>query len=154
MSVEPGDPPALQRVLPAGLGVHLVPKLDDDSHAVETLRRVVDQWADKKFSGPRANKRPDLLLAQGLRHRYVLIEFKRPSHALNRDDEAQVAGYRDDLVPHVQGDRIDVVLLGGKRSTSVSSQYDTAGLTVLTYNDVISEARAQLDWLLQQLGAA
>lgn len=120
----------------------------------QTLRRVVDQWADKKFSGPRANKRPDLLLAQGLRHRYVLIEFKRPSHALNRDDEAQVAGYRDDLVPHVQGDRIDVVLLGGKRSTSVSSQYDTAGLTVLTYNDVISEARAQLDWLLQQLGAA
>lgn len=120
----------------------------------QTLRRVVEQWSDKRFAGSRARKRPDLLLAQELRHRYVLIEFKRPSHALGREDEAQVAQYRDDLVPFVQGDRIDVVLLGGKRSARVSSQYDPPGLRVLTYNNVISEARAQLGWLLKQLGAA
>lgn len=118
----------------------------------QTLRRVVDQWADKKFAGKRARKRPDLLLAQALRSRYVVIEFKRPSHTLNREDEAQAGQYRDDLVPYVQGHRIDIVLLGGKRSAGISSQYDTTGLTVLTYNDMINEARAQLDWLLNQLG--
>lgn len=54
-----------------------------------TLRRVVAEYCDKTYTGERAAKRPDLLLAADASDRYLLIEFKRPSHIVAREDEAQ-----------------------------------------------------------------
>ncbi|RZO62397.1 MAG: hypothetical protein EVA89_09170 [Sandaracinaceae bacterium] len=119
----------------------------------QTLRRMVEDWASKKFTGKRAKKRPDLFLAQQLRADYLLIEFKRPSHPLNRDDETQAIKYRDDLSPFVLGGTIDIVLIGGERARGVSPLYGTDKLTVLAYRDIISQARTELEWLLQQLGS-
>ncbi|MGE0328319.1 MAG: ATP-binding protein [Polyangiaceae bacterium] len=119
----------------------------------KTLRRIVTEWTGKKFKGKRANKRPDLFLGQDHRQHYLLIEFKRPSHAIDRNDEAQAIGYRDDLSHSVQGGVIDVLVIGGRRASDVSRQYGSDNLDVLTYGDLISQARTQLEWLLQQLGS-
>ncbi len=117
----------------------------------KSLRTLVAGWVGKKFTGDRANNRPDLFLAQGLLRQYLLIEFKRPSHPLDRQDEAQVIEYRDELLQFVGAGKINIVLMGGRRAQKVSLQYEAPGVVVLTYVDVISRARTELQWLLQQL---
>ena len=119
----------------------------------KSLARLLKDWADKEFQSKRAKKRPDLFLAYDMRQQYLLIEFKRPSHSINRDDEAQAIKYRDDLSQHVGGP-IDIIVMGGKRSHRMSPQYGADRVTVATYTDLIAQARAQLAWLLSQLGAS
>ena len=48
----------------------------------KTLKRQVNDYLNQKFTGKRANKRPDLLLNVNYANEYLLIEFKRPSHNL------------------------------------------------------------------------
>lgn len=120
----------------------------------ETLRRVVDAYCDKKYSGTKASKRPDLLLAADSGDRYLLIEFKRPSHPIDRKDEAQAKEYRDELASHFPGKAIDIILLGGRRATAADTRYDTPDVRVLSYNDVIGQARHELNWLIKNLSGA
>lgn len=117
-----------------------------------TTARAIKEYADQKFSGPRASRRPDLLLANGLHHDYLLIEFKRPSHVLNRDDEAQAKKYRDDLTPTFG--KMSIILLGKKRDPQIPAHYDEEDIRFSSYLDVISIARRRLDWLLKEGGAS
>jgi len=117
----------------------------------KSLGRVIEEYTDKKFTGPRRSKRPDLLLATDPGDRYLLIEFKRPSHVLDRDDESQAKEYRDDLTSHLQGKPIDILLLGGRRDPKQSAFYDTRDVKFMTYNDILSRCRQELEWLLRQI---
>jgi len=81
---------------------------------------------------------------------FLLVEFKRPSHDLTRDDEAQAAKYRDDLSRSL-GKQVDVLLLGRKRSPDVNPQYDTPQFRALGYSAVVSSARTAVTWLLDSL---
>jgi hypothetical protein len=113
----------------------------------KTTARLIKEYADKEFTGERANKRPDLFLSVDVYKKYLLIEFKRPSHPLTRDDENQAEKYRDDLTPTFG--HMDIIVMGGERQ--FSSQYDKAGIEILSYATVISNARRQLEWLVEQL---
>ncbi len=115
----------------------------------KTLATTIKEYVGEEFAGPRAGKRPDLLLAQSVSNRYLLIEFKRPSHTIVRDDENQAEKYRDDLTPRFG--TIDILVIGGKRSPSIQAQYDRADIKLMTYGAIFSTARTQLDWLLRQL---
>jgi hypothetical protein len=115
----------------------------------KTLATTIKTYTDEQFKGPRAAKRPDLFLAQDASDRYHLVEFKRPSHTVGRDDENQAEKYRDDLTPRFGS--IDILIIGGKRSTKLPSQYDRDGVKIMTYEALISRARTQLNWLLNQL---
>jgi Histidine kinase-, DNA gyrase B-, and HSP90-like ATPase len=115
----------------------------------KTLGKTLMEYTDRKFAGPRANRRPDLLLAQDVSDRYHLIEFKRPSHTIDRDDENQAEKYRDDLT--LRFDPIDILVVGGKRSPAIQAQYGRPDVRLTTYEAVFSRARTQLDWLLTQL---
>lgn len=115
----------------------------------QTLATVLKKWVDKDFTGERANKRPDLLLCAMLTGRHLLIEFKEPSHPINRDDENQATKYRDDLRTHL--DPLDVLVIGGKAVASADANWRPPGLHVRSYAAVVSAARTRLAWLLQQL---
>lgn len=116
----------------------------------QTLGKVIEDYVGREFSGERANKRPDLFLAERLSGGFLLVEFKRPSHDLTREDEAQAAKYRDDLSRSL-GKQVDVLLLGRKRSLDVNPQYDTPQFKALGYSAVVSSARTALTWLLDSL---
>jgi hypothetical protein len=115
----------------------------------KTLAKTIEVYTGEKFVGPNARKRPDLLLAESVSERHLLIEFKRPSHTIDRDDENQAEKYRDDLTPRFGP--IDILVVGGRKSASIQSQYQKADIRLLTYDLVISKARTQLNWLLKQL---
>jgi hypothetical protein len=117
-----------------------------------TLKRIVEEYLGKAYIGERAAKRPDLLLAADATGRYLLIEFKRPVHVVTRQDEAQARVYRDELSPYVPGRAIDIIVLGGSRDRSMDSRYDAPDVRTLSYNDVISQARHELEWLIRTLG--
>jgi flagellar biosynthesis chaperone FliJ len=87
----------------------------------KTLKRQIEESFGHKFAGDRANNRPDLLLNENLNGDCLLIEFKRPAHALNRDDYRQATDYRHDLLKYTTKP-IQVLLIGGKKSADFPLQ--------------------------------
>lgn len=114
----------------------------------QTLATTIRNYAEKKFSGDRAKRRPDLLLLSGLDKRYLLLEFKRPSHRLTRDDQSQAEKYRDDFLGTFEP--MDVVLLGGSFDPKLNVNRPER-IAFRSYADAISNARQQLKWLLSSL---
>lgn len=115
----------------------------------QTLANVVEKYLGSKFTGKRASKRPDLFLSVDYRETYLLIEFKRPNHPISRNDENQAQKYRDDLVPKFGP--ISILLLGESRSKTVQTGMDPPNLFVQSYADLVSRARSELNWLLNDL---
>ncbi|RSK48931.1 Shedu anti-phage system protein SduA domain-containing protein [Hymenobacter rigui] len=116
-----------------------------------TLKTVIKRITGRnQYNGSHSQNRPDLLLTQNVLGHYLLIEFKRPSHTLSRNDIAQAADYRQEITPFLTGSAIDIIVLGGK--SNINSLYSHGeGIKVLTFNDVISNAHTLLNWLLSQL---
>jgi hypothetical protein len=113
-----------------------------------TLRRVIEDYTGEKFTGARANKRPDLLLLSNVSQRHSLLEFKRPSYTIERPDVSQAEQYRDDLISRFNP--IDVWVVG-KDFNPVMLQNMPPNVTVRSYAQLISHARIELSWLLDQL---
>lgn len=114
-----------------------------------TLAKFLDDSLSAKFTGPRANKRPDLFLAEQMSGGFLLIEFKRPSKAIDRDDQNQAVKYRDDLIKHFEP--ISIIMMGRGRAESVDPRDTPRDLRVISYSNLISTARTRLDWLLREL---
>lgn len=113
-----------------------------------TLRRQIEDLLGKIYTGKRSDKRPDLLLNENLSGEYLLIEFKRPSHPLNRDDYIQATNYRHDLLNYLSP-KIKVLLIGGRRSPDFPIINTEPQVETQLYNQIISTARKQIEWLLR-----
>lgn len=114
----------------------------------KTLQRQVEDHLGQKYAGKNASKRPDLLLGENLGGNCLLIEFKRPSHPLNRDDYVQAKTYRHDLAKQLNKP-IQVLIIGGHRSPDFPTQNLEPEVNALSFLDVIGTARRQLDWQLR-----
>jgi hypothetical protein len=113
----------------------------------QTLKRTVEDALGRKYEGAKALERPDLLLNEDLNGTCLLIEFKRPSHALNHDDYLQAISYRHELSKHMSKP-IEVLLMGGRRSADFPMSQREAGVEAFTFTDVISSARRAIEWQL------
>jgi len=116
----------------------------------KTLEKTIEEYLGKKFKGERAKKRPDLLLTDMSRDTQLLIEFKRPSHPLTRDDKNQAEKYRDDLMPFFSK-KTDVLVLGGSRKQGLPVSFENGSTMLMSYIDIISSARNRLEWLVKEL---
>ncbi len=112
-----------------------------------TLRRTIEEFTAKKFTGPNATKRPDLLLLSQFDSKYVLVEFKRPGHTITRDDQLQAEKYRDDLS---QFRPMEIVLVGKDHDPAITTDRPRY-VRLVSYAAAINRARAELDWLLKEL---
>lgn len=115
-----------------------------------TLRRQVEDYLGKQYSGDKADLRPDLLLNENLNGEYLLIEFKRPSHPLNHDNYLQAISYRHDLRKHISAP-IEVLLVGGRRSPDFPTDNREPNVKVVVFDQLIASARRQLQWLLRDV---
>lgn len=113
-----------------------------------TLRRQVEDVLGKTYTGDNADQRPDLLLNENLGGRYLLIEFKRPSHALNHDDYMQAIGYRHKLAKYLSSP-IQVLLVGGSLSSNFPSDNREPNVEPRIFRQMISTARRQIEWMLR-----
>jgi len=92
------------------------------------------------------------MLSVNYENKYLLIEFKRPSHSLAHNDYQQATAYRNDFVPFTNAE-IEVLLIGGKRGSSLPPSYNMEPNTkIMIFNEIISNSRNQLRWLLSGLG--
>lgn len=117
----------------------------------ETLKKTIETYTNKKFQGERADKRPDLFLSQDYDGKHLLIEFKKPTHTINRDDENQAEKYRDDLRTELGITDIEIMVIGGKVTGTIDTRHIKDGINLLTFNNVIGRARTKLNWLLKEL---
>lgn len=114
----------------------------------KTLQRQVEDYLGDRYIGEFASKRPDLLLSEDLHGEYLLIEFKRPSHALKYVDYQQATGYRHDFAKHVSKP-IKVLIIGGKRSEDFPLANLEPNVSAMLFVDVFSTARRQIQWQLR-----
>ena len=114
----------------------------------KTLQRVVESQIGGKYTGERATLRPDLLINDGFAGECLLIEFKRPSHALRYEDYTQATTYRHDLKNHISK-RMRILIIGGSRSADFPVSNMEADVIALTFSDIISSARTELAWKLR-----
>lgn len=120
-----------------------------------TLRKMIDSYCGTSFNGPRASKRPDLLLSQDYGDTYLLIEFKRPAHDITRDDIAQAEKYRDDLSSRLSSTtKMDIMMIGRGRLATIDTRQLLGSITIHSYSSIISSARMELDWLIKSLSAS
>jgi hypothetical protein len=80
---------------------------------------------------------------------FLLIEFKHPAKAIDRDAENQEVKYRDDLIRYYQP--IHILMLGSGRAATVDPRTGPPDLVVVSYVSLISTARTQLETLLREL---
>lgn len=117
-----------------------------------TLNNITEAYCDSSFKGVRSAKRPDLLLSQDYGDKYLLIEFKRPSHNISRDDIAQAEKYRDDLSSRLSSTAtMDIVMVGKGRVATLDTRNMLDSIVVHSYASIISSARTELDWLIASL---
>jgi Histidine kinase-, DNA gyrase B-, and HSP90-like ATPase len=116
-----------------------------------TLATIVRQYTDGHFTGKRATKRPDLLLLSALGQRYTLIEFKRPSHTIERQDVSQAEQYRDGLINKFQLIELWVI---GKDFDPLLLLNINENVKLESYAHLINRARQELSWLLSELAGA
>jgi hypothetical protein len=114
----------------------------------KTLQRVVESQIGGKYTGERATLRPDLLINDGFAGECLLIEFKRPSHALRYEDYTQATTYRHDLKKHISK-RMRILIIAGSRSADFPVSNMEADVIALTFSDIISSARTELAWKLR-----
>lgn len=118
----------------------------------KTLKRQVEEYLGKKYTGKRSSKRPDLMLSVSYAREYMLIEFKRPIHLLEHEDYQQATKYRNDFVPFTNSE-IKVLLIGGKRGSDLPPFHNQEPNTsIMIFDEIISNSRNQLNWLLTELG--
>lgn len=113
-----------------------------------TLRRQVEEYLGKQYVGDKADQRPDLLLNENLNGEYLLIEFKKPDHALNHDNYLQAITYRHDFGKHVSAP-IKVLLIGGRRSPDYPTNNREPDVLAMIFEQLIATARRQIQWLLR-----
>lgn len=100
---------------------------------------MIETYCQKDFIGPGSAKRPDLLLSQDNRDRFLLIEFKRPSHPISREDIAQADQYRDDLYSRLSSsNRMEILMVGKGRATTLTTQHMNEPIAIKSYEALIS----------------
>jgi len=117
----------------------------------KSLKKSCEDLCSRIYDGKHPNKRPDLFLGMIFNNEKLLIEFKRPSHTLNRDDESQAQRYRDELLSMFPNNAIKIKLIGGRVDEKISQQNNALGLTYHSFMEIISIARANYEWLLREL---
>lgn len=116
----------------------------------KTLAAIIETYCKKKFSGKNASKRPDLLLTQGFSGNYLIIELKRPSHTIAREDIAQAEEYRDELIPHLpSGADVIIMLIGKSRVETIAARNLNPNIEVHSYSSLIGSARHTFDWIFK-----
>ncbi|MGE5496482.1 MAG: ATP-binding protein [Syntrophothermus sp.] len=116
----------------------------------ETMKSIIQNYTDKKYQGKNKSKRPDLLLSQNVFRKYLLVEFKRPAHTITRKDENQAEEYRDELCQYLHGE-IEIIVMGGKIDPNISTLYSSENIKLLSFLEIIGNAKHQLNWLLNEL---
>jgi hypothetical protein len=115
-----------------------------------TLKRQVTEFLGKHYVGDKADQRPDLLLNENLNGEYLLIEFKKPNHALNHNNYLQAITYRHELSKYINAP-IKVLLIGGRRSQDYPLDNREPYVSAMLFNQLIATARRQIQWLLREL---
>lgn len=151
LSILIADPKALEKDIHQALEKNTWILGDDYSVLFSdiNLKRAIREMLDKDYSGENELKRPDLFLSKSKSRNLILIEFKRPSFTLSRETENQAVKYRDDLGAYFGNQPIEIILLGGKIKQNIMNVNND--IKYLTYLDVISTAKSNLEWMIKEL---
>jgi len=114
----------------------------------KSIRNTIETYLNKKYKGSKAKKRPDLFLVNSI-NKYLLVELKRPSKTINRQDIAQVQEYADELKSYHDGE-YSIMVLGGPLDYSMLTDLNVREY-VFSYSELLRRARERLEWILNTL---
>ncbi len=114
-----------------------------------SIKKTIEEKTEKKYSGERAKKRPDLILITNYSNEYVLIELKKYDYTLKIRDATQAIEYSIDLRPYY-GEMKQIIVIGGKMPTIYQPTDIPPNVQLESYDRLISKANNEIDWLLDQ----
>lgn len=120
----------------------------------ESLNTIIKKMLGTSYEGKNAEHRPDLLLSQNQGNEFLLVEFKRPTKAIDRDVINQAEKYRDGLLAHLGNVTIQIMVVGGTVDTRVDISNLAPKIDLLTFDRIIADARNRIEWLLKELKTA
>ena len=82
---------------------------------------------------------------------FVLIELKSPDHTITLEDRRKAKEYIKNLQVYLPQRTIEVIIMGGALSQNLVGQKAQAEIRFISYKGLISDARVQLNWLLEEL---
>lgn len=112
------------------------------------LQTVVHDYLAIKYKG---KKLPELLFLKNYNQNYLLIEFKKPARNLSGTDFEPAAMHRTDINRFFPNSTIESYVLGKKLKVGVSQKDMGEGVGFVAYSDLVSEARRQLQWQIDEL---
>ncbi len=115
------------------------------------LQQVVKMYLDHKFTNGHAFMRPNLLPVQEFNKRFILIDLKESDHSIDLSDRRQAKQYIKDLEVYLPQRQIEVILVGGAISTNLVEANTSSNVKYRSYKGMISQARVQLNWLIEEL---
>ncbi|MEL6673665.1 MAG: ATP-binding protein [Bacteroidota bacterium] len=115
------------------------------------LQKVIDMYISHKFVNGHAHLAPHLLLMQDFNKGFLLLDVKQPDHAVDLLDRRKAKEIKADLSVYLPNRDIEVIILGGALSPGMVEQKAQADIKFLSYQGMISDARVQLNWLIEEL---
>lgn len=120
------------------------------SSSDNTLKKVVNDYLDRKYAARSGRKKPGIFLLQDYKKNFTLVEVKKPGYPIRRADESKVLGHRDDLMLLFPNNKIDILLIGEriKEKTEFNLGENSK---FMSFDDLISNAKGQVRWLTNKL---
>ncbi len=70
---------------------------------------------------------------------------------LDRTHESQAVAYRDDLLTKFPNRAIEIIVVGKSITPTISPQNTQNNLRLMSYDEIILNARNELEWLISNL---
>ncbi len=118
----------------------------------KTLLTYIGKELSKKDKKKYGKKRPDFVCGT-IGKKLIIVELKRPSHPLNVEDLNQLEDYSV-IIDKYKGARysVECFLVGSKKDSELDSYLKRRkGVSVLTYDDIISNTRTRYQEYLKSL---
>ncbi|WNJ16052.1 ATP-binding protein [Pontibacter sp. G13] len=113
------------------------------------LSQVVEMYLSRNFD--QDTDLPNLLLLQDFNKGFILLYLKHPEEPVELLDRRLSKEYQADLAKYLPGRDIDVLVIGGALSQGLVHQRAKADIKFVSYKAMISDARVQLNWMLEEL---
>jgi len=128
--------------------------LDDDYRIFSSnkqLKTVLENKIRKRFV-KHDKDRPDLIVKSS-RDDVIIIELKRPAHLVDQNDFAQISTYKSIVKSHLPSTKtIKSYLIANEYDEAVRNpDYDKIGIFMLSYLDVLQQAKERYKELLGKL---
>ena len=116
-----------------------------------SLNKISKEYLGEKFKDKKTKKKPDFILCQDYKEAILLMELKKPTQVIGKDEKEQAEKYRVDLNLMFPNSDITVLVLGGSVAAEMDLEDFDEAVFLGDYESLVEETRKRMGWLVKEL---